>query len=34
VIPVMAAHALASGSPRNNPRIPTEQEIEQLDREV
>jgi len=34
VIPVMAAQALASGSPQNNPRIPTAAEIEQLYREV
>lgn len=34
VIPVMAAQALASGSPQNNPRIPTAEEIEQLYREV
>jgi len=30
VIPVMAAQALASGSPQNNPRIPTAEEIERL----
>jgi alcohol dehydrogenase class IV len=29
-IPVMAAQALASGSPQNNPRIPTADEIQQL----
>jgi len=29
-IPVMAAQALASGSPQNNPRIPTADEIAQL----
>ncbi len=34
VIPVMAAQALASGSPQNNPRIPTADEIAQLYREV
>lgn len=34
VIPTMAAQALASGSPQNNPRIPSAQEIEQLYREV
>ena len=34
VIPVMAEQALASGSPQNNPRIPTAEEIEQLYREV
>jgi alcohol dehydrogenase class IV len=34
VIPVMAAQALASGSPQNNPRIPTATEIAQLYREV
>lgn len=33
-IPVMAAQALASGSPQNNPRIPTSDEIEQLYREI
>jgi alcohol dehydrogenase class IV len=33
-IPVMAAQALASGSPQNNPRVPTAVEIEQLYREV
>jgi alcohol dehydrogenase class IV len=26
----MAAQALASGSPQNNPRIPTAEEIEQI----
>ena len=30
VIPVMAAQALASGSPQNNPRVPTADEIAQL----
>ena len=34
VIPVMAAQALASGSPQNNPRIPTADEIAQLYRDV
>ena len=34
VITVMAEQALASGSPQNNPRIPTAEEIEQLYREV
>ena len=34
VIPVMAAQALASGSPQNNPRIPTADEIAQLYRQV
>jgi alcohol dehydrogenase class IV len=34
VIPTMAAQALASGSPQNNPRIPSTAEIEQLYREV
>jgi alcohol dehydrogenase class IV len=29
-IPTMAAQALASGSPQNNPRVPTTAEIEQL----
>ncbi len=33
-IPVMAAQALASGSPQNNPRIPTADEIAQLYRQV
>ena len=33
-IPVMAAQALASGSPQNNPRVPTAEEIAQLYREV
>jgi alcohol dehydrogenase class IV len=30
LIPTMAAQALASGSPQNNPRIPTAQEIEAI----
>jgi alcohol dehydrogenase class IV len=34
VIPTMAAQALASGSPQNNPRVPTIAEIEQLYEEV
>jgi alcohol dehydrogenase class IV len=34
VIPTMAAQALASGSPKNNPRIPSAAEIEQLYREI
>src|SRR5580698_7028112 len=34
VIPIMAAQALASGSPQNNPRIPSAAEIEQLYREI
>ena len=33
-IPIMAQQALASGSPANNPRVPTAGEIEQLYREV
>ncbi len=34
VIPTMTAQALASGSPQNNPRIPSATEIEQLYREI
>jgi len=34
VIPTMAAQALASGSPQNNPRVPTAAEIEQLYRQI
>jgi alcohol dehydrogenase class IV len=34
LIPKMAAQALASGSPQNNPRVPSAEEIEQLYREV
>jgi alcohol dehydrogenase class IV len=34
VIPTMTAQALASGSPQNNPRIPSASEIEQLYREI
>ena len=30
LMPTMAAQALASGSPQNNPRVPTAQEIEQI----
>jgi alcohol dehydrogenase class IV len=33
LIPVMAAQALASGSPQNNPRIPTAKEIEAIYRQ-
>ena len=34
VIPTMTTQALASGSPQNNPRIPSASEIEQLYREI
>lgn len=34
VIPTMTTQALASGSPQNNPRIPSAGEIEQLYREI
>jgi alcohol dehydrogenase class IV len=34
LLPVMAAQALASGSPANNPRIPTSDEIIALYRRV
>jgi alcohol dehydrogenase class IV len=34
LIPTMALQALASGSPGNNPRVPTAEEIEELYREV
>jgi alcohol dehydrogenase class IV len=34
LIPTMALQAFASGSPANNPRVPTAEEIEQLYREV
>lgn len=34
LIPAMAAQALASGSPQNNPRIPTAEEIESIYRQV
>jgi alcohol dehydrogenase class IV len=33
-LPMMAKQALASGSPANNPRVPTAEEIEELYREV
>ena len=33
-IPTMAAQALASGSPQNNPRVPTVKEIEEIYREA
>ena len=34
LIPKMAEQALASGSPQNNPRVPSQQEIEQLYRDA
>ena len=34
LIPTMAKQALASGSPQNNPRIPTSAEIEEIYREI
>ena len=34
LIPTMAAQALASGSPQNNPRVPTVEEIEAIYRQV
>ena len=34
VVPTMASQALASGSPQNNPRVPSAPEIEQIYREV
>jgi alcohol dehydrogenase class IV len=34
LIPTMAEQALASGSPQNNPRIPTSEEIEDIYRQV
>ena len=34
LIPTMTAQAIASGSPQNNPRIPTEEEIEAIYRRV
>jgi alcohol dehydrogenase class IV len=34
LVPTMAQQALASGSPANNPRLPEQQEIEALYREV
>jgi alcohol dehydrogenase class IV len=33
-IPTMARQALASGSPQNNPRIPTSEEIEEIYRRI
>ena len=33
-LPTMAKQALASGSPANNPRVPTAEEIEELYRKV
>jgi alcohol dehydrogenase class IV len=34
LIPTMAKQALASGSPQNNPRIPTREEIEEIYRQI
>jgi alcohol dehydrogenase class IV len=34
LIPTMAKQALASGSPQNNPRVPTNQEIEEIFRQI
>jgi alcohol dehydrogenase class IV len=34
LIPTMAKQALASGSPQNNPRIPTSKEIEEIYRQI
>ena len=34
LIPIMAKQALASGSPQNNPRIPTSDEIERIYRQI
>ncbi len=34
LLPAMAAQALASGSPQNNPRIPTAEEIEEIYRQA
>jgi len=34
VIPIMAEQALASGSPQNNPRVPTKAEIEEVYRQI
>jgi alcohol dehydrogenase class IV len=34
LIPTMARQALASGSPQNNPRIPTQDEIEDIYRKI
>jgi len=33
-IPSMVQQALASGSPANNPRVPSEEDIEELYREI
>jgi alcohol dehydrogenase class IV len=33
-IPTMAAQALASGSPNNNPRVPTQEQIEEIYRAI
>ena len=34
LIPRMAKQALASGSPQNNPRVPTSEEIEEIFRKI
>jgi len=34
LLPVMASQALASGSPQNNPRVPTTEEIVELYKRV
>jgi alcohol dehydrogenase class IV len=34
LIPKMAKQALASGSPQNNPRVPTSEEIEEIYRQI
>jgi alcohol dehydrogenase class IV len=34
LIPTMAQQALASGSPKNNPRVPTGEQIEEIYRQV
>jgi len=34
LIPTMAKQALASGSPQNNPRVPTSEEIEEIYRQI
>jgi alcohol dehydrogenase class IV len=34
LVPTMAEQALASGSPQNNPRIPTRAEIEEIYRQI
>jgi alcohol dehydrogenase class IV len=34
LIPTMAEQALASGSPQNNPRVPTKKEIEEIYRQI